>query len=182
MSEITTRLDNLDRAFQRIEEAFAIGGAQRAAAKCVDDLEGVIELYAGSSHRALVQTELQSRISAVRSAGRPYDGADPDWPLTPTWNGLRTAIQQAYVRAWTIQDNLPTRGLGGDIVAAITDPVGLAHSGGRFVGDVVGGAGSAVGGAAGSAVWEVVKSLWPVFAVAGLALTVGVVIAVRRAA
>lgn len=165
MSDV--RQDNLDRAFAKVEATFKVGGAQRVAAKCIEDLQGVIDLYAKSLFATQVNQRLTQHISAVRSAARPYDGADPEAPLTPSWNGLRGAIRMAYANAWSIQDSLPTHGTAGAILDAVTDPVGLAQAGGRFVGTVAGGVGEAAGGLAGNVVWEVVKSLWPVLLIAG---------------
>lgn len=175
------RQDNLDRAFDRVQETFKVSGAQKVAAKCIADLEDVIRLYEKSLFATEVRTRLTQSISAVRSAARPFDGADPDAALTPSWNGLRAAVRSAYTNAWSIQDHFPTQGTGGAVLDALTDPVGLSKAAGRFVGDVAGGVGEAAGGLAGGAVWEVVKSLWPVLVIAGLVAGGAIALSYRKA-
>lgn len=162
------RLDNLFRAYDRIEANFKVGGAQQAVAKCIADLEGVIGLYEKSLFATQVRTRLTQKIVALRSAARPYEGADPGAPMTASWQAIRDAITSAYVDAWSIQDNFPTHGTGGAVLDALSDPVGLSKAAGQFVGGIAGGVGDAAGGLAGNAVWEVVKSLWPVLLVGGL--------------
>jgi hypothetical protein len=183
VDEITRqRLDNLDGAFQRIEARFQVGGARAAAAKAIDDAQGVMATYAPTIFAAEVNRRMRNDIAGVERNARAFDGAPDDAPLSASWNGLRSAIQTLYVHAWSIQDNLPVRTTAGAVGAALSDPAGLVREAGRFGGDVVGEAAGAAGGAAGLAAWEIIKGIWPIVAIAGALVAGALIYSARKAA
>lgn len=168
------RHDNLDRAFTRIQEAFKVGGALAAADKAIADAQGLAALYdrAPAELRTFVHRELTAAIVAVQITRRPFDGADPSAPLTPSWSALRSAIRGLYVRAWSIQDNVPSDSTLLRVVKAATVelPSTLTYVP-RVVGDAAKGATDATTDLLG----KLVRELWPLLA--GVAL-VGIVAAV----